>query len=383
MKIGVVGLGKLGLPMAALYAGAGHKVVGLDLNEIHIQTLKDKKFTSPEPILHELLEVAQPNIRYTTEWKRLRSCNVIFIVAPTPSLSSGGFDDARVIQALQYMHSYYRNQIVVVVSTLMPGQMDNMHRDFPKMRFVYSPEFIALGSVVEDMRNPDMVLIGGYDESDMNSAIDLFFDIIQQSVPVAKMTPVEAELSKLSLNAYLGIKIGYANFIGELAARVGADPAAVLRGVGLDSRVGTKYLKAGMPVMGPCLPRDQVALKALAQTKRVPSYLTTAAMQTDVRRRVNIAQEALQHRAPFAVIGLPYKPGSNVTDASIGQYVVNAIHGMGEPVHIWDPQFEVEFTLREANTIVLCDVAPEIRRRVLSWCEKRPEVFLLDCWSWQ
>ena len=259
MHIGTIGLGKLGYPLAAILA-QNHKVISVDLLE--------NPPVPPEPRLEELIETA--NLEVTTDYSKLRDTEAIYCIVPTPSVSDGTFTDIYVRNALDNLGEY--KGVFNIVSTVMPHNTERLAEEYG-MRITYNPEFIAIGNVVEGMLNPDFILLGA-DDKESGDLIERITETYTDA-PIKRMDTVSAELVKLGLNTYITQKITYANIIGEVADKIGADAHKVLEAIGTDTRVGSKYFKPYGAFGGPCFPRDTIAFSSLAGD--IPNF----ALQTD------------------------------------------------------------------------------------------------------
>jgi UDPglucose 6-dehydrogenase len=363
MDLAVVGLGKLGQPLAAVLAAAGHTVIGIDPVAVRVD----------EPGLDELV-AGLPKGRLRPAYYVDEPVDVVFVVVPTPSLPDGRFDPAAVINALtQIDERVGEGQVVAIVSTLYPGTMATLAEQFPRLRLVYNPSFIALGSVVDNLRHPDVLLIGErrYAHSVSNELWRTWKPVLEPrrlNYPLlARLTPLEAEIAKLALNSYLSVKITFANTIANACRGVGADPLAVLDAIGADRRVGHDLLKPGGPPGGPCLPRDLVAIRAwLDSVNGDPGLFVAAQEAADAQLEYTV--DALAPHDRICVLGLAYKPGSPVTDASFGVAVARALHGFTMRCH--DPLARVadlpqaptvEEAMEGATAVLIATPWPEYR----------------------
>lgn len=258
MRVCVVGLGKLGLPVASAFRSQGFDVVGVDTNEKLIQSLQDFTFVTDEP------NVNLDGIDLKTQPPL--NCAAYFICVPTPSRADGSFDDSFVRSAVH--SATYGNNLVVIVSTLMPGQSRKIAEELPTNTLCYSPTFIALGSVVRDFLNPDIRIIGSYNKIDSHF-LESIYGLLPYA-PIKKMSLESAEIAKLATNCFVTTKIAYANQLQMLCeATPNADVDDVTEAMGMDSRIGPKSLKAGMPFGGPCFPRDVKALSTLTSFSHI------------------------------------------------------------------------------------------------------------------
>lgn len=348
MKAAVVGLGKLGSVLAAVLAEAGNEVVGIDLAQSTVHKINQREAPNQEPELDDILMRLPDNqLIASTAFSLVSEAEVIMVVVPTPSDKEGRFSNEYVLEAINLMGPYVqRGQVVVICSTVMPGATDMVIKPALEaathftvgtdIGLCYSPEFIALGSVVHDMKHPDMVLIGTNCDAHGDILVSLLETFVQSDPPVYGMSYTEAEIAKIAVNAYVTMKISFANTIaGICEGFFHADARKILTAVGGDSRIGTKYLRPGASFGGPCFPRDNRAFAAVAEDKNVSSALPVAtdAVNQDHTERV-ISQ--LMNFKRVAVLGLSYKPDTGVTEESMGVQVARSLAAAGVEVHAHD-----------------------------------------------
>src|SRR2546430_719705 len=278
--ISVIGLGKLGAPIAACFAARGFQVIAVDIDAQKADAIGRGAAPVHEPRLAELLKESKGRLRATQDTEAaIRDSEATFIVVGTPSEPDGGFSLRYVIPTCEAIGRALRNKnsfhLVVLTSTVMPGSTGGeiksaLERASGKrcgqdFGLCYSPEFIALGTVIRDFYYPDFLLIG---ESDLRAG-DLLSDVYartcKNSPTIARMNFINAEITKLAVNTYITTKISYANMLARLCEKLPeADVSVVTYALGLDSRIGSKYLKGAVSYGGPCFPRDNRAFAALA-----------------------------------------------------------------------------------------------------------------------
>lgn len=383
-NIAVIGLGKLGSCLAAVLAAAGHTVFGYDLDPDIRDQLNRREAPFDEPHLQQLLSTVPHHALQITG--RLADAvdhtDIAMIVVPTPSTQSGEFDPRIVANIASQIREAFPNgrtfpYQVIVCSTLSPGQMDQvivpaLRRDGARFDIAYSPLFIALGSVIDNMRNPDFVLIGSDDPAVSREVARL--SATYQNVKHTeqrRMSFVQAELAKLTVNCMLSAKIAHANLVTRLAESFGEDPRPILRAVGADSRIGPKLLNPGGPAGGPCLPRDLLALKAAGGSALPDGVIAENDEHVDhLIRKIEVALDA-QLGWAVALLGLSYKPGSTVTDESLAVRILRAARDRGRTwyryVHTHDPAavlgFQqhqtIEATIAGCRVVVITTPHPE------------------------
>ena len=357
MKVVVAGLGKLGLPMAAVFAESGHDVVGVDPMQPVVDALNEGRVLIDEPGLPEMIAANSERILATTSYaEAIPGADITFIIVPTPSGDDGAFINDYVVNALQEIGQVLRENpqphLVAVTSTVMPGATSAvlapafeqaLGRSLGDgVALCYSPEFIALGSVVRDLQNPDFVLIGADDEAAGRRLADFYLGIGGgRDVPVQVMNWVNAELAKISVNSFVTMKITYANMLASICEGLpGGDVDEVTRAIGLDSRIGPRYLKGGPPFGGPCFPRDNRALGVAAEAVGAPWDLAAATDRMNDGLAERIAEmviTATNEGDTVAVLGLAYKDNTPVVEESAGAKVAGALAVQGRRVIVHDP----------------------------------------------
>ena len=282
MKIGLIGAGRLGICLALLIEQEGYHVIASDVREDYIKDLQNKKINTTEPQVEEILEHSI-NLEFTTDNRKvIRESDVIFTLVQTPSLEDGSYDVSavwEVVEDIKQEMSSIANypKSFVVGCTTNPGDCDKFKDALPESVDVYyNPEFIAQGSIVDDLRHADMVLLGG--KGQHSGALEMIYYQIQNGFKVANVSTMSAraaELTKIAVNCYLTTKITYANQVGQVMIRDGMEDEVktVLKAIGSDSRIGTKYLNYGFGFGGPCFPRDNRAFAAYASKAGVETPL--------------------------------------------------------------------------------------------------------------
>jgi UDPglucose 6-dehydrogenase len=282
MRISVIGLGKLGSPLAAVLASKGHDVIGVDTDAERVRMLASGKAPVQEPHLQELIEAGKERLTATVSYDdAVLASNLSFVVVPAPAGENGLFTNRNVVAATRAIGDSLRKKavyhVVNVVTTVMPGstageikqalEKSSGRRAGDGLGLCYNPEFIALGSVVHDMLNPDFILLGESDSKAGDMVESLYRTVCNNQPPVRRMNLINAEIAKLSLNTYLTTKISYANMLAEMCERLpGADVDVVTSAIGLDTRIGGKNLQGATAYGGPCFPRDSIAFATLART---------------------------------------------------------------------------------------------------------------------
>ncbi|MDI1334759.1 MAG: nucleotide sugar dehydrogenase [Lacunisphaera sp.] len=346
--VSVIGLGKLGGSMAAGLASCGLNVIGVDVNRHAVEAVNAGRAPVHETGLGEMIAANQARIRATlsTEEAVLGS-DLSFVIVPTPSDERGAFTlqyasfaFKAIGQALKKKPGYH---VVVLTSTVLPGatrqgllpilEKESGKKCGPDFGLCYNPEFIALGSVIRDFLNPDFYLLGQFDQRSGDRLEEIHHRVCQNNAPVQRMSLENAELAKIAVNSYVTMKISFANMLADFCEHLpGGDVDVVSDALGLDKRIGRKYLTGGFGFGGPCFPRDNVALNFMGQQLGVDSRLLKT--NDDYNRSLSKRYvEKLQPHLPkgvnVAVLGLAYKPLSHVIDESPGIYLCRALSEAG------------------------------------------------------
>jgi UDPglucose 6-dehydrogenase len=415
MRISIVGLGKLGAPMAAVMAHKGHMVVGVDVNPAFVNAVNQGCAPVREPGLAEMIQVNRERLSATLDYEAaVLATEATFIIVPTPSGADGKFSMRFVLDAAEKIGQALRKKdwhLVVLSSTVMPGstagglvpaiEANSGKQCGLDFGVCYNPEFIALGSVIRDMLNPDMILIGESDERSGKMLEDLYTHVCESNPRINRMNYVNAELTKLSVNTFVTTKISYANMLAEVCETLpGADVDTVTRAIGCDSRIGQKYLRGAMGYGGPCFPRDNVAFSALARANGVPALLAEATDQLNRRQAPRLA-ELVCSRLPadgaVGILGLSYKPNTEVVEESQGLRLAQHLLSAGVPVVVYDPTAMENARQQLIGNVTFADSATDCVRQVdafavtTPWAEfgaispedlKRTDgsVLVLDCW---
>jgi UDPglucose 6-dehydrogenase len=367
-RLSIIGLGKLGSPMAAVMAAKGFSVIGLDLNDKFVAAINEGTAPVQEPQLQEFMDRGRARLRATSSYDEVvQNSDVTFIIVPTPSDKDRMFTNTYVLGAVRSLGEALRKKasrhVVVVTSTVMPGSTAGEIRSALEeasgrkvgadLGLAYNPEFIALGTVVSDMLRPDFILIGESDAQTGDLLESIYMNSCENKPVVRRMNFVNAELTKISVNTYVTTKISYANMLAEMCDKLpGADIDVVAGAVGSDTRIGSKYIKGAIGYGGPCFPRDNKAFAALGRKLGVRCDLaeaTDAINDHQIQRLVAAVQAHAKSGARVSVLGLSYKPHTQVIEESQGIALAAQLSAEGYVVSVYDP------LAREASETVLGD----------------------------
>jgi len=326
MKIGVIGVGRLGICFALLLDRAGHDVMASDIRTNYVAALNRGEIQTTEPGVADLLSNKKA-IQFTTDTRAvIQHSDVIYVMVATPSAADGSYDISavdRVVEDVAECEFDISGKILVIGCTTNPGDCQRVQDRLRSQHIsvLYNPEFIAQGSIIRDLQHADMVLIGGEDPG-VIECYQLLYDDIQTVKPnVHAMSLTAAELVKIATNCFLTTKISYANMLGEVLIRSGLDEDVdrALTAVGADSRIGHKYMRYGFGYGGPCLPRDNRAFAHYARRVGLDFPLGSIVDQfnRDHTGFLIYHYVALNPtRLPFYLPSISYKPNTDIYEES-------------------------------------------------------------------
>lgn len=370
-KICVVGLGKLGACIAACFADDGLEVSGFDLDAKKVQSVNEGRAPVDEPGLQDLIarSVRGGRLRATTNAaEAIRGSHAAIFITPTPSLPDGSFSNKYVLEAVESVAQEVAwdeiaemrspsTYLFVICSTVMPRTCDEqviplISRLCPrKFSVAYVPQFIALGSVIENLQTPDFLLVGASSEEARIAAAELFVSLLKRNAPIKSMSLLEAELTKISVNCALTQKISFANQLAMVADAYGVSPHVILDAVGSDHRINHRLLKPGLPYAGPCLPRDNRAFQVAAHKVGVQAPLSLTADIVNDRIVDWIVGQISVHEGTVGILGTAYKPGTGITEESAGTKIAAMLPDRTVKTH--DPIAPHSHSLEE---VLACDV---------------------------
>ena len=376
MNISFIGLGKLGLCSAACFAAKGHSVIGVDNNTALLAALHDRKCPITETGLDTLLQSAWSHFSCTENYAdAVAKSDITMIIVPTPSLADGSFSNAFVEHVLEQLAPALAAKdgfhVVDVVSTVMPGSCEQVFvpllerltgkRCGVDFGFAYNPEFIALGSVIHNFLHPDLVLIGASDKRTAELLQAVYASTVESAPHYGIMNLTNAEITKLSLNCFVTMKISFANELTAICEKIsGADVDVVTNAMGFDSRVGRKYLTGGLGFGGPCFPRDNKAFQASANIVGYEMQLSpqVVTVNNSVPERIFLRlQEQIAPGQSVALFGVSYKQDTHITEEAQGIMLAKRLVQAGYSVRLHDPQALAE-AQAELNDTVSYHISP-------------------------
>jgi UDPglucose 6-dehydrogenase len=354
MRVAMIGSGYVGLVSGACFADFGHRVVCVDKDAGKIASLNKGEMPIYEPGLPELVarNVAQDRLSFSTDLKSaVGDADAVFIAVGTPSRRGDGHAD------LTYVHDAARDiakalthfTIIVTKSTVPVGTGDDVERIIRETRpdaqfeVVSNPEFLREGAAIRDFKHPDRIVVGTDDLRAREVMTEIYRPLYINASPVMMTGRRTAELIKYAANAFLATKITFINEIADLAEKVGADVQDIARGIGLDNRIGSKFLHAGPGYGGSCFPKDTLALIKTGQDHEAPIRIVeTVAAVNDARKRamarkVSAALGGSLRGKTVAVLGLTFKPNTDDMRDAPSIPLITALQDMGAAVRVFDP----------------------------------------------
>ena len=382
--IGVIGVGWVGLVTAAGFAELGHEVYARDILPEKIDALNRGDVPIHEPGLAELLAKNKDRLHFTTDMGEVISnAQLLFCCVDTPPTYSGDADLSRVERVVEELGDS-TDHALVMKSTVPVGTGRTIQRRRADVGYVSCPEFLKEGSAVQDFLNPDRVVIG--DEGDWaGDAVEELYRPLE--APILRMDVASAEMVKLASNAFLATKISFINEIANVSEETGADVHEVARGMGLDDRIGPKFLQAGIGFGGSCFPKDVSALKQLAGNSGYHFQLLSAVIEVNELQKRRVIGKLKRHLGPLvgkriALLGLAFKPNTDDMREASSLVLAGRLQGEGAEVVAYDPIAEeearklmagVEFApsaldcVRDADAVVLVTEWGEFLE--LDWAE--------------
>ncbi len=355
MNITMIGSGYVGLVSGACFADFGHTVICVDSDESKIERLKRGEIPIYEPGLDELVanNVKQGRLAFTTELTpAVKGADAVFIAVGTPSRRGDGHADLSYVYAAAKTIASALDGFTVVVnkSTVPVGTGDEVERIIrevnPKADFavVSNPEFLREGAAIEDFKRPDRVVIGVEDPRAREVMEEVYRPLSLNAPPLVFVGRRTSELTKYAANAFLATKITFINEIADLCEKVGADVQDVARGIGLDKRIGAKFLHAGPGYGGSCFPKDTLALIKTGQDEGSSLRIVETVVAVNDARKRAMARKIIQalggsvRGKRIALLGLAFKPNTDDMRDAPSLAIVASLAGDGAQVHAYDPE---------------------------------------------
>ena len=349
----MIGAGYVGLVSGACFADFGHQVTCIDKDTAKIASLNRGEIPIFEPGLAELVEsnVRQARLEFAAEASQIGEADAVFIAVGTPSRRGDGHADLSfVYQSVRDIAPLLGSAAVVITKSTVPvgtgDEIENIlreNRPNTDIQVVSNPEFLREGAAIQDFKHPDRIVVGSDDDRARKVLADLYRPLYLNTSPIIYVDRRTAELIKYASNAFLATKITFINEIADLCEQVGADVQEVARGMGLDNRIGGKFLHAGPGFGGSCFPKDTSALIKTAHDHGVPLRLVETVSAVNEQRKRAMARKVVQalggsvRGKTVAVLGLTFKPNTDDTRDSPAIPLITALHDLGATVRGYDP----------------------------------------------
>jgi UDPglucose 6-dehydrogenase len=345
VKVAVFGAGYVGLVTGACFADLGHDVVVRDVVESKIEALRGGHVPIHEPGLEELLARNSERLRFTTDVaEAVEGADVVYVAVGTPPTYSGDADLSAVWTVVDELPALDRRIVVAMKSTVPVGtgravrhRLDD--RGLENVGYVSNPEFTAEGTAVRDFLEPDRIVIGAFEQADGDVIASLHAGI---EAPVVRCDVPSAEMVKLAANAALVTRISFINEIANVCEATGADVTTVAEGIGLDRRIGSSFLRAGIGFGGSCFPKDSLALKQLAANSGYNFQLLNAVIEVNELQKRRVIGKLERRIGPLrgkrvALLGLAFKPGTDDMREAPSLVLAGRLLSEGAEVSAWDP----------------------------------------------
>ncbi len=354
MRVAMIGTGYVGLVSGACFSEFGHHVVCIDKDQAKIEALKAGRMPIFEPGLDEVVSdnVKTGRLSFTTDMKAgVPGADAVFIAVGTPSRRGDGHADlSYVFAAAEEIAGLIGHYTVVVTKSTVPVGTsrkveETIRRAKPNTEFdvASNPEFLREGSAIEDFRRPDRIVVGSESERARNVMREIYRPLYLNETPMVFTSRESAELIKYAANAFLATKITFINEIADICERTGANVQDVARGIGLDGRIGSKFLHAGPGYGGSCFPKDTVALLKTAEQVGAPARIVEVVASVNEARKIRMA-EKIDHAfggvkgKTIAVLGLTFKPNTDDMREAPSLVIVPWLAERGARVRAYDPE---------------------------------------------
>lgn len=378
MRIAMIGAGYVGLVSGACFSDFGHNVVCVDSDEQKIVALNRGEIPIYEPGLAELVarNVKQERLAFVTDLKwAVKGADVIFIAVGTPSRRGDGHADLSYVYAAAREIAAAVSEFAVIVtkSTVPVGTGDEVERiirdENPDARVavVSNPEFLREGAAIRDFKHPDRIVIGTDDARARGVMAEVYRPLHLNTSPILYTDRRTAELTKYAANSFLATKIAFINEIADLAEKVGANVQEIARGIGLDNRIGQKFLHAGPGFGGSCFPKDALALIKTGQDNEAPMRIVETVVAVNDQRKRAMARKVANafggnlRGKSIAVLGVTFKPDTDDIRDAPSIPLITALQDMGAVVRVFDP-VGMEQARKVLENVTFCDNAYDCAR---------------------
>ncbi len=371
MRIVMIGTGYVGLVSGACFSDFGHSVICVDKDKAKVDALLEGRMPIYEPGLDDLVErnVTAGRLEFTLDLTcAVPEADAVFIAVGTPSRRGDGHADLSYVYAAatEMAEHLRRGAVVVTKSTVPVGTGDGIERIIrearPDLEFYVAsnPEFLREGAAIDDFKRPDRVVIGVNEDTAGKVLREIYQPLLRNDAPLLVMARRGAELTKYAANAFLATKISFINEIADLCEKVGADVQDVAHGMGLDNRIGARFLQPGPGYGGSCFPKDTLALLKTGQDYEAPLRIVEAVVAANDQRKRMMGRKVVQaldgdpHGKTVALLGLTFKANTDDMRDSPAVAVVQALQDVGITVRAYDPA-GMEQAAKLLDDVVYCE----------------------------
>ena len=416
-KISFVGLGKLGLPLATCMAKNGIEILGIDLNKSSISKLREGISPFYEPNLQKNVEYASRNITYDCGYQHVIGTDTTVILVNTPSnKKDGSFSNLYIEQSLSSACTELKNKkqdyhLFIISSTVMPGSVNDsfipliesitnwkLNKEFG---VCYIPDFVALGNVIHDFENPEFVIVGESDKKAGDKAIAIYSKVYRNNPPIKRMNLIEAEIAKISLNAYICTKISFSNYLTKVCEKFdNVNVDNITQSIGLDKRISPYYFKGGLSFGGTCFPRDTWAFMKMSDKLGLKAHHIKAAELINQEQDRHLLDKVLKVKLDnqlgneISILGLGFKNNTPVIEESASIKLIEKLLDLKYKIHVYDPLEEAlenvklvfgdrlsyhsdYSTCAKSSNLVVISNPDKKYENILDW---KQDLYVIDCW---
>lgn len=395
-KICLIGLGKLGLPLLCTFAKSGQKIIGLDVDKNKIELLQNKTIPFYEPQLEEYLNEGFDNIFLNETYDTvLNEVDVAIILVNTPSNLKGEFSNNYIFQSVEKISEMLKTSnkkdfLFIISSTVMPSSHEAIIGRIETISgrklnngfgYVYLPDLVALGSVIKDFENPDLLILGESESRYGDVAEKIYKNIIKNNAPIVRMSVIESEITKVSLNAYITMKISFANFIGNVSEKYKCNSNNITKALGYDRRISPYYIKSGLAFGGTCFPRDTWAFIKMSENIGLDAVHIKATQKINERQNEILFERVKEYKdKSIGVIGLSFKPNTTVDVESPGRILYDTLVKNNYMVSSYDPLLQNQHSLEEMVNLSEVVVITHNDKKLISNLDFKNKI-VIDCWN--
>jgi UDPglucose 6-dehydrogenase len=395
-KICLIGLGKLGLPLLCTFAKSGQKIIGLDVDKNKMELLQNKTIPFYEPQLEEYLNDGFDNIFLNETYETvLNEVDVAIILVNTPSNLKGEFSNNYIYQSVEKLTEMLKTSnkkdfLFIISSTVMPSSHESIISRIETISgrklnngfgYVYLPDLVALGSVIKDFENPDLLILGESESRYGDIAEKIYKNIIKNNAPIVRMSVIESEITKVSLNAYITMKISFANFIGNVAEKYNCNSNNITKALGCDRRISPYYIKSGLAFGGTCFPRDTWAFIKMSENIGLDAVHIKATQKINERQNEILFERVKEYKdKSIGVIGLSFKPNTTVDVESPGRILYDTLVKNNYTVSSYDPLLQNQHSLEEMVNLSEVVIITHNDKKLISNLDFKNKI-VIDCWN--